>query len=154
MLDSYHPSQIGAAAAGEADGLAALGAGVFAAAMELGDGDGDGPPAIDLGQLVDDARMTATAFYMGLMDELELQPLAAPVLLATASEPLGDVDPEADGWRPRWELPHELLEVPGNHLSMMDAHAETTAEAISRWIGTALGAARDTQANEGEEVRR
>ena len=148
MLDSYHPSQIGAAASGEADGLAALGAGVFAAAMDLGDGAAE----IDLGELVDDARITATARYMELMAELELQPLAAPVLLATASEPLGEVDPESADWRPHWELPHELLEVPGNHLSMMDAQAESTAEAISRWIDRALGAARKTQAKQGSEV--
>jgi acyl transferase domain-containing protein/thioesterase domain-containing protein/aryl carrier-like protein len=146
MLDSYHPSQIAAAATGGAEGLAALGAGVFSAAMELGDG-----AEVDLGELVDDARLTATARYMELMAELELEPLAAPVLLATASEPLGEVDPDSDGWRPRWELPHELLEVPGNHLSMMDAQAESTAEAISRWIDTVLGAARATQAKQGDE---
>jgi polyketide synthase 7 len=149
MLDSYHPSQLSLDAVEGEGGLAAIGAGIFAGMTELGDDAAE----LDLGEVVDDARMTATAYYAGLMEELRPGPLRAPVLLATASEPIGDADPAAEDWRPHWELPHELREVPGNHLSMMGAHAESTAEAISRWIETVLGDARVSQAKQGEVSR-
>jgi thioesterase domain-containing protein/aryl carrier-like protein len=141
MIDSYHPSQLDAAAG--AGSLASIGAGIFDA---MGD-------AREAGLLVDDARLTASAFYLRLLGQLELASLASPVLLLGAAEAIGG-DPGDAEWRPRWEQPHELLEVPGNHLSMMDAQAETTADAISRWLDTALGDAFETQAKTGRETRR
>jgi hypothetical protein len=149
MIDSYHPDQVSVEAAAEGSGLASIGLGLFEGMMDLGDGDGD---ELDLSLILDDARLTATAFYMRLLGELDIAPLSSPVLLASASEPIGG-EAGAGDWRARWQQPHDLLEVPGNHLSMMDAHAETTAETISRWIETAVDGALGTQTNEGREIR-
>ena len=142
LIDSYHPSQLEPGAMAAA-GLGAIGRGIVAGMLAAGEASVE----------IDDARLTATAAYMRLLGQLELAETAAPLLLVRAGEAIGDDPGEAD-WRPRWELPHELLEVPGNHLSMMNAHAETTADAISRWLDSSLGDAREKQANKGKEVRR
>jgi hypothetical protein len=73
------------------------------------------------------------------------------VLLLRASEPIGG-DPDGD-WRPRWEVPHDTVDVPGNHLTMMDTHAETAAAAISNWLQETVDEAQARQATEGREVR-
>ena len=140
LIDSYHPSQL---SLGGDDGIAAVGLGILEGMLET----------TDASLLVDDARLTAMALYMGLLGELEVGPLAAPVLLIRAAESLagdlGGVD-----WRPRWEVPHDALETPGNHLSMMDAESEATAAAISGWLLQAVGEEPETQASKGKEVHR
>ncbi|WP_192583293.1 hypothetical protein [Streptomyces albicerus] len=44
--------------------------------------------------------------------------------------------PEAADWRTSWPLPHEFVDVPGNHLTLLQEHARTTASAVREWIGT------------------
>jgi hypothetical protein len=73
------------------------------------------------------------------------------VLLVRATEPIG-ADPGDAEWRPRWKVPHEVVDSPGNHLTLMDAHAEATAEAISNWLAAVVGDAREAHANQGKEV--
>jgi type I polyketide synthase PikAIV len=133
MIDSYHPTQT---AIGGPGGLEILGR-----LLEEG--------AADFA--VDDAPLTATAAYMRLLPELKLKPIEAPVLLIRAAEMVGE-DPGEDEWRPRWEIAHDAVEAPGNHLSMMDAHAEATAAAISDWLAATVGEGRRTQATNGKEV--
>jgi acyl transferase domain-containing protein/thioesterase domain-containing protein/acyl carrier protein len=141
LIDSFHPGQLSLDGGG--DGLAAVGLGIL-----------DGMVAAAGPSLpIDDARLTAMAAYMGLLGELEVGPLAAPVLLLRAAEPiapdLGEVE-----WQPRWEVPHDAVETPGNHLSMMDAQSAATAAAISDWLAETVGEAPETQANKGKEVLR
>jgi type I polyketide synthase PikAIV len=123
LVDSYHPSQtaLETATAGPA-GLA-----IFSQLLAAG-----GPAAS-----VSDTRLTAAMSYLRLLGGIEIEPLATPVLLLRAAEPLA-ADPAVADWRPHWEVPHDVLETPGNHLTMMDAHAETTAEAISGWLAGAV----------------
>jgi acyl transferase domain-containing protein/thioesterase domain-containing protein/acyl carrier protein len=140
LIDSFHPGQLRLDGGG---GLASVGLGIL-----------DGMLAVaDSSLLVDDARLTAMAAYMGLLGELEVGPLRAPVLLLRAAEAMV-ADPGGVDWRPRWEVPHDAVETPGNHLSMMDAHAAATAAAISDWLAETVGEAPGTQANKGKEVLR
>jgi polyketide synthase 7 len=139
MLDSYHPGQTAFATSADPQTRAA-GAGVIAQMAMLG----------DLGFSLDDARLTATIAYLRLLGEVEVAPLDAPVLLLRAAESLAE-GPEGEQWRPRWDVPHDLVESPGNHLTLMDAHAEETAAAVSSWLRSAIGDGPKTEATRTKE---
>jgi acyl transferase domain-containing protein len=140
MIDSYHPGQTAVGGAGD---FAGAGLEIVGRLIE------ENGPAF----AVEDAPLTATCAYMQLLAELEIAPIEPPVLLLGAAEAIGEQPGDADR-RPRWEVPHDLAETPGNHLSMMDAHAETTAEAISRWIDGVVDVASQPYAHKEREVRR
>jgi hypothetical protein len=44
-----------------------------------------------------------------------------------------DTEPDRD-WRPRWPLPHEAVDIPGDHYTVLSHDAETTAAAIRAWL--------------------
>ncbi len=140
MIDSYHPLQTRVGGGGEG-GARAIGIELLGRMLARD----------ELAAAVDDDAITATALYVQLLAAVEIAAIEAPVLLIQASE-LPGADPGAAGARPRWEVPHELAAAPGNHLSMMDAHAEETAAAISDWIQAGFGGAHKTQATKGKEV--
>ncbi len=119
MVDSYHPTQ------GEIGD--SIGLGILAALLG----------AEETGVPVDDVRLTAMAAYLQLVWALPVPAIAAPTLLVRATEPIGG-DPGSADWQPSWDVPHDLVEVGGNHLSMMDSGADSTAAAISDWLRTAL----------------
>jgi hypothetical protein len=68
----------------------------------------------------------------------EPEPVDTPTLLVCATEPTPAMAASADGrngsWRASWPLPHDCVDVPGDHLTMMREHAGTTASAIRTWI--------------------
>ncbi len=142
LLDSYHPAQTAFTSSGD-PAARRFGVGILGWLLA----------ADELGATVDDARLTATLAYLRLLAEVEVAPLGSPVLLVRAAES-ADPDPAAAAWRPRWEVPHEAVETPGNHLTMMDAHAGETAAAVSKWLQAAVGDAREKQANQGKEVHK
>lgn len=39
-----------------------------------------------------------------------------------------------DDWRSSWSQPHTLVEVPGNHVTVLSEHAGSTAQAIQDWL--------------------
>jgi acyl transferase domain-containing protein/thioesterase domain-containing protein len=135
LIDSYHPSQTAFDAAADAE-TRATGLGVLGQLLAAG-------PA-------DDTRLTASLAYLRLLGQLELPPISSPVLLVRAAESIAP-GPAGEEWRPSWEVPHDVVEAPGNHLTMMDAHVETTAEAIAGWLKTTFGCA-PTKADNGREV--
>ena len=139
LIDSYHPGQLAFDAATDGESRsAALSAFTWLLA------------AADLGA-VTDARLTAAMAYARLLAGIEVEPLATPVLLVRAAEPI--VPGPLAECRPHWEVPHDALDVPGNHLTMMDAHAETTADAISGWLAGVSDLESEQQASKGREVR-
>jgi thioesterase domain-containing protein len=92
-----------------------------------------------------DARLLATGAYLRLLEESEAAPVAAPTLLVGASEPAMSL--AADGpWRSDWRFPHERVEVPADHVSMMGAQAVTSAAAVEDWLA---GVTRPTTAPRG-----
>ncbi|MGW9212444.1 AMP-binding protein [Embleya sp. NPDC055664] len=73
----------------------------------------------------DPARLTAMARYFELFADWTPTPLACPTLYVRAEDPLPDTDPA-----PKWGLPHTEVTVPGNHFTLLEHHAHTTAQAI------------------------
>ncbi|MFF1614854.1 alpha/beta fold hydrolase, partial [Amycolatopsis sp. NPDC058278] len=59
--------------------------------------------------------------------------VGAPALLVRASEPLSEEDPLA-GFTP-WDLMDSVIEVPGNHFTVLEDHAAHTAQVIHGWLG-------------------
>ncbi|MET0557093.1 MAG: type I polyketide synthase [Solirubrobacterales bacterium] len=137
LLDSYYPSYLTGGS-----GMAAVGLGIAEGLLA-------GPQA----SIVDDIRLTAMAAYLRLLGEIEAEPLAAPLLLVRATEQIGGSVGDGD-WRAHWDVDHDVVDVPGNHLTMMDEHVESTARAISEWLAVAVPDESALEANEGREVRR
>ncbi|WP_406011852.1 type I polyketide synthase [Streptomyces sp. NBC_00984] len=76
-------------------------------------------------------RLTAMAGYFELFRGWKPAPLACPTLYVRARDPLPGTDPAPD-----WSLPHAEVTVPGDHFTMLEEHARTTALAIHQWLGS------------------
>ncbi|WP_416970861.1 SDR family NAD(P)-dependent oxidoreductase [Streptomyces sp. 4F14] len=90
----------------------------------------------------DDEQLTAMARYAELFEGWEPRPVSTPTLFVAPSstEALSEVlgDPSRQLWRPDWPLDHTRLEVPGNHFTLLEEHAGTTAHTVHEWL-TRLG---------------
>lgn len=82
-------------------------------------------------------RLSAMAWYTRLFGALELAPVAAPTLQVQPCEPMPGMG-EDEQWRSAWPHPHETIEVPGDHWTMMMDDAASTAAAVERWIADRL----------------
>ncbi|QLH21859.1 type I polyketide synthase [Streptomyces sp. Rer75] len=82
---------------------------------------------------VDDTRLLAMGAYFRLFGEWRPTEVKTPTLLVRAGERLFDWSRGGD-WRSYWELPHTAIDVPGNHFTMMEEHAGTTARAVRDWL--------------------
>jgi thioesterase domain-containing protein/nucleoside-diphosphate-sugar epimerase len=99
------------------------------------------------GNAGEDAWLTAMAHYFSL-DWADLDHTALPTLLVRPEEPLaGSV---------AWSFASNLtiVEVPGNHFSMMTDHAGTTARAVDDWLARLGGpiGAKSTQRVDADRV--
>jgi thioesterase domain-containing protein len=88
-------------------------------------------------------RLTAMASYFSLFETWRPSPIATPALLVRASEPIA-VDPDhprerPDEWQSTWPVPLDVVDVPGDHHSMIEEHGENTARTVHDWL-TAHGA--------------
>jgi thioesterase domain-containing protein len=80
-----------------------------------------------------ETRLTAMAWYIKLFTDWEVSEVAAPTLMVRPSEPMLGMPTEAE-WRAQWPYPHDSVEVPGDHWTMMMEGATVTAEAVEQWI--------------------
>lgn len=89
---------------------------------------------------IDDVRLTALGGYRRIFDRWEPAELKAPILMVRATEPAWAV-PSEEGhrWQAAWEQDHSIVDVPGDHISMMDEHAAGTAEAVRSALPGVLG---------------
>lgn len=78
---------------------------------------------------VDDLTLLSLGAYTRMFRGWQPEPTGVPTLLVRATEPLPDM-PE----RSSWPVVHDTVDVPGHHLSVLEEHAATTAEAIRDWI--------------------
>ncbi|MFC5053486.1 SDR family NAD(P)-dependent oxidoreductase [Saccharothrix xinjiangensis] len=79
------------------------------------------------------SRLAAMGRYSKLLTECPVEELAAPVLFVRPQESIEGK--EGDGtWRAVWSGAHELVEVPGDHFTMMESTAESTASAVRDWL--------------------
>ncbi|MFH8342561.1 type I polyketide synthase [Streptomyces sp. AM6-12] len=76
-------------------------------------------------------RLTAMAGYFELFAGWQPAPLACPTLYVRARDPLPGTEPA-----PTWSLPHTEISVPGDHFTMLEEHARTTATAVHQWLRT------------------
>ncbi|MFC9504201.1 SDR family NAD(P)-dependent oxidoreductase [Streptomyces sp. NPDC057002] len=120
LLDTYHITPENSAK----DWLLSLGA----------------PPPQDTGRPLftgdDDSALAAIGAYNRIFLGWDPEPVATPTLLVRALRPTPAMaaSADADRWRTSWPTAHETADVPGDHLTMMREHAETTASAIRTWI--------------------
>jgi thioesterase domain-containing protein len=86
----------------------------------------------------DATRLTAMARYMLLLPEVEVIPIAAPSVLVRPQRRFGQAGPEegTNDWQTAWDRADTVLTVPGNHFSIMEEGAETTARAVLGWLGS------------------
>ncbi|MEU8213061.1 type I polyketide synthase, partial [Micromonospora sp. NPDC049044] len=86
--------------------------------------------------VVDDYRLTAMGGYTRIFREWKPEHTAAPTLFVRARDPYAIE--ESDGTslllEGSWELEHALIDVPGNHFSMLEDHSDTTALAVHEWL--------------------
>jgi polyketide synthase 7 len=140
LIDSYWPSALDHL---EPDSSAtSVGLGILDGLLAAPDARG----------IVDDVRLTAMAAYLGLLPEIVAEPFAAPALLLRATERIGEAAGEGE-WRARWEAELDELDVPGNHLTVMEEHVGSTARAISDWLQRAIDEP-EFKANEGRVMQR
>ncbi|MUL43623.1 SDR family NAD(P)-dependent oxidoreductase [Streptomonospora sp. PA3] len=92
--------------------------------------------------LTDAARATAMGCYLELFAQWSPQKTAAPAAQVRPADPVADAQGTADAglWRFTWPLPHDTVEVPGDHLTMMEDSAHQTAAAVKRWLRAAVRA--------------
>ncbi|QKV91024.1 SDR family NAD(P)-dependent oxidoreductase [Streptomyces sp. NA02950] len=86
---------------------------------------------------MDDDRLSAMGWYLNLFGSWEPEPIRTPTLLVRALEPLSTGSlklEELPDWRSFWELPHDIVDVRGNHFTMMEDHSTPTAQAIEDWL--------------------
>ncbi|MFI1583559.1 beta-ketoacyl synthase N-terminal-like domain-containing protein [Embleya sp. NPDC020630] len=71
-------------------------------------------------------RLTATGAYLRILTARQPEPIGTPTLLLRAERPLAGA---AD-----WALPHTRVDVPGDHFSVLDAHAGPVVAAVESWL--------------------
>ncbi|MEU4932390.1 type I polyketide synthase, partial [Streptomyces yokosukanensis] len=85
---------------------------------------------------VDDSRLLAMGAYFRLFGGWKPEAVKAPTLLVRAEEQFFDWTRAENGdWRSYWDMEHTAVDVPGNHFTMMEQHAGTTAGAVEEWLG-------------------
>ncbi|MEV0122149.1 type I polyketide synthase [Streptomyces sp. NPDC050703] len=77
----------------------------------------------------DTGRLTAMAGYFDLFADRKPTRLTAPTLYLRARDPLPGTEPA-----PPWSLPHTEVTVPGDHFTVLEEHARTTALATHHWL--------------------
>ncbi|WP_210584801.1 type I polyketide synthase [Streptomyces sp. GESEQ-35] len=99
----------------------------------------------------EDNGVAALGAYTRMFLGWDPEPVGTPTLLVRATEPTPEMAASAgpDGWRTSWPLPHERVDVPGDHVSFMRDHAHTTVAAVRSWIDS-LGLTKARPTAQGE----
>jgi acyl transferase domain-containing protein/thioesterase domain-containing protein/acyl carrier protein len=84
---------------------------------------------------LEQVRLTAMGWYFRMFADWTPSPLSIPTLFVRPSDPLREEHRKFD-WEAAWPLPHQSVEVPADHFTMMTEHAADTAATISAWLDT------------------
>ena len=84
---------------------------------------------------VSDTGLTAMAAYGGLLAGWEPVEVTVPTLALRANALTSDVFTEL-AWVTAWGFAHESVEVPGNHIALMEENVDSTAQAVKNWLTT------------------
>ncbi|WP_394846825.1 SDR family NAD(P)-dependent oxidoreductase [Pendulispora brunnea] len=80
-----------------------------------------------------DDELTAMMWYFRLFAGYRPAAIAARTLVIRVAEPLPGMG-DGDAWRAHWEHTHDLIEIPGDHVTMIAEHAGASARAIHDWL--------------------
>ncbi|MEU0542309.1 SDR family NAD(P)-dependent oxidoreductase [Nocardia sp. NPDC005978] len=86
---------------------------------------------------VQDERLTAMGTYNRLFLDWRATPVRTPIHLLRSDTPLPGT--RTDGprdWRAFWPVPHDTADIPGDHFTVLEEDAVTTALALRTWIDT------------------
>jgi thioesterase domain-containing protein len=78
-----------------------------------------------------DTWLTAMGRYLDL--DWTPSDVAAPTLLLRATERLAGWSGTAADWRSAWKHADSVADVPGDHFTVLEDHAATTARAVAQW---------------------
>jgi acyl transferase domain-containing protein/thioesterase domain-containing protein/acyl carrier protein len=84
-----------------------------------------------------DTALTAMVAYGQLTTKWKAPSIMAPVLLVRARQSLTSVSQDA-GWQASLDVPHTAVDVEGNHFTMMEDYAESTAQAVQDWLARSV----------------
>ncbi len=107
--------------------------------------------------LMTEAQVTAQGAYLDLFEGWRPTTVDAPVVLVRAMERMPQQavaeNPDGDGqaWVTDWVMEHERLDAAGNHQTMMNEHAASTAAVLHQWLAE-LG--RPTEPDRPTELER
>jgi thioesterase domain-containing protein/NAD(P)-dependent dehydrogenase (short-subunit alcohol dehydrogenase family)/acyl carrier protein len=82
---------------------------------------------------ITDAGLTAMSTYLRLLAEWRPSEIDTPTLLVRASARMDGVPSHSD-WKASWEFRHSAVDVPGDHLTLMEEHSSSTAAAVEQWL--------------------
>jgi len=83
---------------------------------------------------LDDQRLIAMRAYLGMFDDWQPEPVSAPTLLLRAADVYRHPGAPDGGPRSTWWLADSVVEVPGDHFSMLEEHAGSTGKAVDDWL--------------------
>ncbi|MGW3432547.1 type I polyketide synthase [Streptomyces melanosporofaciens] len=80
-------------------------------------------------------RMSAMGWYAHLMEGWKPPEISVPSLHVRATEKVVQTDPDSSerSWQADWPA-DSVADVPGNHFTMMEKHADSTAQAVEDWV--------------------
>ncbi|MFE3176940.1 type I polyketide synthase [Amycolatopsis sp. NPDC059090] len=88
-------------------------------------------------------KLTAMAYYLGLLDGVRLPEVSSPVVLVRpdrrfviAGDSVERAEEDPGLWRTTWDQADGVVTVPGDHFSIVDSDVETTAKAVEGWLGS------------------
>ena len=107
-----------------------------ARALALMSADRDRPER-QFSELIEDSVVIAGGGYVRIFDDWEPEPIAVPTALLRAgpTRQMREIDPHRD-WRPTWPLPHDVIDIAGDHGSVLGQDAATTAAVMRTWLRT------------------
>ncbi|WFB11925.1 SDR family NAD(P)-dependent oxidoreductase [Streptomyces sp. LX-29] len=85
---------------------------------------------------ITDLSVTASGGYNRIFMEWQAQPISTPTLFLQAADPFSEDLREVpeDIWRARWNLPAKVVEISGDHFTILEEHSESTAQAVEEWL--------------------
>lgn len=83
--------------------------------------------------IMDGVRLTAMGAYLRLFRDWRPGPVRTPTVVLRPEEPT--FDREGVAVPPfTWDLPHDVLRVPGDHFTMLEGHVDVVGRALHDWL--------------------
>ncbi|WP_199440918.1 SDR family NAD(P)-dependent oxidoreductase [Umezawaea beigongshangensis] len=84
----------------------------------------------------EEAALGATGAYTRIFGAWTPEVIGTPTLLLRAQTPAPEMVGPRHGqdWRTSWPVPHHVLDVPGDHFTVVEEHARSTATALRGWL--------------------